>query len=281
MASEFESLQHEAQQLLYECKHLAETLGRPQPPFSVAIGSMIQDGTREAAAIIGAGLTDYIFGRPRIGGKAARKAVDHSRRLQRAQVQDSHRGQALALLTRTGVLISRLPDPIDWRFRSHVANLVVRARNSKSWRTIACRTEGIILEFLAYSPPNDDISVVRKLDRHFREFIEGTLSRLGNDWWTTRVPSEIRLRAEREARMRGQTSASPIDYLTFAEYGRIILSAANWNEAFAAILGDRAGFEDRFRELKGLRNDVAHSRPLSTQSRVRLRELAGGILQRK
>jgi hypothetical protein len=116
------------------------------------------------------------------------------------------------------------------------------------------------------------------MDARFRALIRDRLFALGADWWIARVPSVIRLKAERSMNAHGSTQADPVLFLTFGDYGRIILAQANWIEAFHHFLPDRTAFESDMGRLTALRNDVAHSRPLSVSERSELRRLADRIL---
>ena len=72
----------------------------------------------------------------------------------------------------------------------------------------------------------------------------------------------------------GLSGANAVQFLTFGDYGRVILTDENWSEVFNRVLGDRAEFGTKLKRLTDLRNGVAHSRPLSTSNRLELRALA-------
>jgi hypothetical protein len=156
----------------------------------------------------------------------------------------------------------------------HVRSEVSKARAARRPLTLFAKIEDIVHELEVYSPPQDDITVIRRMDARFRNLIRERLSALGADWWIARVPSAIRLKAERSMNARGFSQADPVRFLTFGDYGRIILVPANWIEAFHPFLPDRTAFERDIGRLTALRNDVAHSRPLSVSERSELRHLA-------
>lgn len=74
-------------------------------------------------------------------------------------------------------------------------------------------------------------------------------------------------------------SLAPVDYLTFGEYGKIILDRKNWSEAFAEVLPERRTFERQFLAIKDIRNDVAHSRQVSARDHEKLLEFYSAVLR--
>lgn len=276
MAS-FEEVRARAQTLLSTVRWVRQQLAVVPTPAAAAVNSVISQAGRDLAAAIGGSLSEYITGRRRYGSRAARAAVDQGRRRGRANLQAQKRQQVIALLDQTSILISEINDPIDWRIRRRLALAATRARTLQRWSTILDRVETVLLELTVYSPPDDDISVVRGLDAGFRQLIETRLSALDPSWWHTRVPSPISRRAEVEAQRRSEGRLPPLQFLRFSDYGKIILLPSNWEETFGAFLGDEDTFLSRFTDLKVLRNDVAHSRTLSAADRIRLRQLAASI----
>ncbi len=116
----------------------------------------------------------------------------------------------------------------------------------------------------------DPAQALHKLEDVLRRFIERELSRTGADWWTVRVPLDIRSRAE-SRRQKQETiwpwhpvsSTNVMDYLDFSDYRRIILESTNWSQVFAGFFRAPSFVDSRMGELEPIRNDVAHSRPLS------------------
>jgi hypothetical protein len=118
----------------------------------------------------------------------------------------------------------------------------------------------------------DPSQALHKLEDALRRFIERELSKTGPDWWTKRVSSEIRSKAE--GRMHRQeiiwpwhpiSSTNMMDYLDFSDYRKIILESANWTQIFVACFKNQSFVDTRMGELEPIRNDVAHSRALPEQ----------------
>jgi hypothetical protein len=127
--------------------------------------------------------------------------------------------------------------------------------------------------------------LLRHLEEALRKFIETSLSRLSPDWWTTRVPEDVRISAEqRKAKDdRPWTSATganlhPIHYVDFPDYVKIIRRKDNWREVFARVFHDQEIISTKLRELEPVRNALAHSRSLSKNGLNRLRINAKDIL---
>lgn len=279
MADPLEAVRGAAPGYLDQIQRIRASLTAPPAPASTAIQAAMEDVRRQAAAEIGGLVSEYFVGRRRPGQKIGRVLVDQGRLKRKSDAQAAVRRSAVSLLDRIGADLDRaLEDPIDWQFQRHVRAEVVKARTVRRPLTLLDRIEGLVRESEAYSPPQDDISVIRRMDSRFRGFIRERLSLLGTDWWIARVPSSIRVKAERSMTARGSSHADPIRFLTFGDYGRIILAEANWVEAFQAHLPDRAAFKRNMDRLTSLRNDVAHSRPLSASERLELRQLAARVL---
>ena len=127
--------------------------------------------------------------------------------------------------------------------------------------------------------------LLRHLEEALRKFIETSLSRLSPDWWTSRVPEDVRISAEqRKAKDdRPWTSATgvnlhPIHYVDFPDYVKIIRRKENWREVFAQVFHDQEIISTKLRELEPIRNALAHSRSLSKNGLTRLRINAKDIL---
>jgi hypothetical protein len=171
-------------------------------------------------------------------------------------------------------------EPIDSSFQRRLKGRLRVARSAARAQTVLQRVADICLEIQDYSPPGDDISVVRRLDLALRDVICSRLNALDPSWWTSRVPAQVRVRAERARRGRGPPAVEPWQFLMFADYGRIIFDGANWTEAFEATFHDEAATRSDLVRLTVLRNDVAHSRPLPTADRVEFRRLSERLLGR-
>ncbi len=279
MVDPLEALRSDAPGYFDQVQQLRETLTCSPPPAAAAVEVALSDLRRQAAAELGGIVSEYFVGRRRPGQRVGRALVDRGRIQRRSQAQAAVWQSAVSLLERIGSDLDRaLEDPIDWKFRRHVRAEIARARSSRSPLTLLARIEDVLRELEVYSPPQDDISIVRLMDMRFRALIRSRLSTLGEDWWLARVPPSIRVKAERSMKSHGSAQGDPVRFLTFGDYERIILAESNWTEAFSAFLPDRAVFNRDMSRLTSLRNDVAHSRPLSVAERSELRRLADQII---
>ena len=125
------------------------------------------------------------------------------------------------------------------------------------------------------------------LERELRRCIEGRLSRLTENWWIERVPEEVRSRAERRMSLREHVwpwleggEDSPIEYLDFPDYSRVLLDPQNWQQAFSPVFVDMDALRVKLRELEPIRNDVAHSRQVTVANAERLRLYARELIDR-
>jgi Swt1-like HEPN len=267
-----------ANNLLSTVRWVRQQLAAGPNVSNTAINSMISQSRRALAIEIGGSLSEYLIGKRELGSRAARAAVDQHRRLTSATIRVDQRVQALSLLDQVAALVSELSDPIDWRIRRHLTLSIAKAKSASRSSTILDKSEALLLELIVYSPPEDDISIVRDSDRKFRDLIERRLSAIDPDWWRTRVQPRIFRRAEKAALHRSARGSAPSQFLLFADYGAIILDPSNWRLAFESDFHDRDSFRSCFNELRALRNDVAHSRLLSTTDRIRMREIMNRLL---
>ena len=119
----------------------------------------------------------------------------------------------------------------------------------------------------------DPAQALHKLEDMLRRFIERELSKTGADWWTARVPLDIRSRAESRKQKQETvwpwhlvSSTNVMDYLDFSDYRRIILDSTNWSQVFSGFFRASSFVDSRMGELEPIRNDLAHSRPLSAMT---------------
>jgi hypothetical protein len=254
---------------------IASALATDRNPVTAAVSDVSRQAVAEALGAV----SQYLTGLRRPGQRIGRIAVDANRTGRRKKLELEARQSALDLLNEITLASDLgLEDPIDWKFLRHVRGQAAKARSAKGALTILDRAEGIVHELSAYSTPEDDFSVIRGLDRKFRAFIRERLSTRGGDWWGVGVPLHLQRKVDKSRISRGVPQADPLKFLAFGDYSAIILSQSNWAQIFFPLLGDRSQFESRMNRLVQLRNDIAHSRPLSTASRVELRELAKHII---
>jgi hypothetical protein len=274
-----ETARHSAQQLIQEVRRQLTTLNPTSAGTARPLDSALGGIRRNLAAEVGGAFSDYLIGRRRPGQQVARLLVDQGRETRRRQALSLARSGALWLLNQLESTVQQgLLEPIDSRFQRHLTLGIRRASYAARPQTILRKVEGLAQEILAYSPPDDDISVVRRLDVRLRELLRARLSAIDRSWWVARVPSPVRVRAERAMRTRRPDSRAPWQFLSFSDYGRVVLTDANWTEAFSAVFGDRVVFQRNFAKLTLLRNDVAHSRPLTAPDRLEFRRIANHLL---
>jgi len=104
--------------------------------------------------------------------------------------------------------------------------------------------------------------------------------------WKERVPSDV----QEKAKQNLQKSQSPwpwvtdenrlpIFYIDFPDYAKIMQRKDNWNDIFSKIFKDPSFIFSRLRELKDIRDDIAHTRPLSPQKSTTLELYTSQILE--
>ena len=133
--------------------------------------------------------------------------------------------------------------------------------------------------------PPDVSKLLMELEVALRRFIERELSKVDKDWWQ-RVPLEIRKNAEKK-RSRSEsmypwyppTSTNMVDYLDFSDYHRIILQEDNWQQVFVKFFKKPSFVEVRLGELDPIRNDIAHSRPVTPEAVAKLRMFSTELLK--
>jgi Swt1-like HEPN len=115
--------------------------------------------------------------------------------------------------------------------------------------------------------------VFYSLEKTVRALVADTLSEEDDDWWTTRVPTQVRQDAESRQQRELDTGITPrsddaIDFTTFGELGQIITS--NW-DVFEQTFASRKAVERVTANLNTLRAPIAHCSPLADDEVVRLR----------
>lgn len=110
-------------------------------------------------------------------------------------------------------------------------------------------------------------AILTHLEQHARQFVEAKLLAVaGATWLKHRVSGQVRQRWEdrrEEARERGRPVYGLIQYADFFDLAEVIGATNNWTEAFAGVFRDKGSMQVAFRRLHPIRNDLAHSRPLS------------------
>ena len=90
-------------------------------------------------------------------------------------------------------------------------------------------------DLIPRAKPEQEYELLGKLELCLRTAIEEELSRATTNWWLERVPSDVRDSAERRMKseqrlwpwLKRPTERSPLMYVNFSEYGKIILSKNN------------------------------------------------------
>jgi hypothetical protein len=127
-------------------------------------------------------------------------------------------------------------------------------------------------------------NLLKSLEVALRRFIEGELCKVDKDWWQ-HVPTVIRKNTEGRKRRsevmwpwHPPTSTNIVDYLDFSDYRLIILEEDNWRSVFVKFFKKPSFVEVWLGELEPIRNDIAHSRPLSPSAVAKLRMLSANLL---
>jgi len=274
----FDELKSRADSLLPRAKSLRDALSRPASPGQAVLAGLLSDASRTAIKGVGGGLSEAVLGSRAYGSRAGARWFAAVSKQSRNRAAGQSLDAALALVREFESIVAGLEDPVDWRLARRQRTELARARTAQRPTTVLDRLIRAIEEFRVYSPPDDAISVVRRLDVAIRACIRTRLGAIDPDWWNTRIPSAIRTRAEARMRARKSGPADPLLFLQFSDYCPVFTTKANWEATFGATFGELTEVELRFRELTLLRNDVVHGRPITTEARIRLRDLSWGLI---
>lgn len=130
------------------------------------------------------------------------------------------------------------------------------------------------------------IQLVTNLEKALRSCVRDRLGRTSDDWWSSRVPTNVRTRAEKNRRRADavypnvSAPEDPLSYVNFGEYDDIILHGRNWEESFASVFPDQAWISTKLRELEPIRNALMHSRDLTEHGLEKLRVVSRDIVER-
>jgi hypothetical protein len=256
----------------------------------------IRDAANDAIASEAIGLlTGKLFGQRRVGRKVGRMLSVQNRQAKRQAQRSQCRSTALAMLNELDGLLETISDGMAPRTMSSLRTSVRQARSLKggapmlrSCIAVASRIESLEPPRPKATSPGPGIDYVRLkgLEQALRELIQGRLGRMAPNWWESRIPAEVRTNAERRVQVRDRkwpwhdaNSSALIDYLDFSDYAKVIIDPSNWNEVFRPVFGDGQVVRVKLLELEPIRNDVAHSRDLSTLNREKLRIYSGELLK--
>ena len=124
---------------------------------------------------------------------------------------------------------------------------------------------------------HDSYRMLREIEGILRGIISERLSNISRNWWVERIPQDVRERAELRKKEREspwpwneELDLSPIYYVDFNDYAKIIARRDNWREAFAQLFKDESWIHGKLRELDPIRKDIAHMRELTDRQLDRL-----------
>lgn len=124
-------------------------------------------------------------------------------------------------------------------------------------------------------------ALMYEFENGLRARVVESLSATDRDWWTSKVPEAIAVKAEskRSAERELSTGASaswhPICYLELGELADVIKTDANWRQVFGVSFRiERDEFSGIMSRVASVRNKVAHNRPVTGVDVALLREAA-------
>lgn len=249
---------------------------RPSP------GDQVQ---RELFAGLGGAITSEFLGRRRVGSSIGRALAASAQDAQRRREAEASRAAARDLVRETRQLIQPVSQVVGPRQTQSLLRLLAQAESAHRPDTVVRRVLEAIGRIEGWQPPpvpsrltEIPAETLQSLERQLRRCIEERLSRLAANWWSERIPEEVRTRAERRRSLRERVwpwldggEHRPMEYLDFPDYARIILEPQNWEQAFSPVFVDPDALRVKLRELEPIRNDVAHSRRVTAVNADRLR----------
>lgn len=108
-----------------------------------------------------------------------------------------------------------------------------------------------------------------ELEWFLRDWLARRLSDASaQDWWETRIPDELRQRAEHRYELESKSFVEPSkfheDYLDFSDFREILRFRENWNSLFRVVYAEwRERLEEALVQVEAIRRKVAHSRPVT------------------
>jgi len=117
----------------------------------------------------------------------------------------------------------------------------------------------------------DAYALLKELEIELRNCIQSELGKISGKWWKQRIPEDIRDAAEerktKDVRLWPWLLGDdlpPIHYINFTDYRKIIISKANWRDAFEKVFKDKDMIGAWLKELEPIRNAISHPRKLSS-----------------
>jgi len=134
-------------------------------------------------------------------------------------------------------------------------------------------------------PPIEEYALLYILENELRKLIENELPKVSSKWWKERIPEDVRRNAEKRIEKKKQLwpwhpakSKNILHFLDFTDYMKIIVRKGNWRDVFQRIFNDKDLLLGKLKELKPIRDSIAHSRFLTQNERDILRINAKSIL---
>lgn len=137
-----------------------------------------------------------------------------------------------------------------------------------------------LIEPVAFSPQTG--LLLQSLEANLRELVVAQLKALeGDAWLKRRVPEGVRkawLAGQEAAKAGGKPVFSPIYYANFMDLADVITARNNW-ATFQGYFANKDNLRVGLIRLYGIRNDIAHSRPISLSDQL-IAVVEGAILFR-
>jgi hypothetical protein len=134
-------------------------------------------------------------------------------------------------------------------------------------------------------PNTEAYRLLRRFVPEFRHFIKGQLVvRYGAERWLDGVPGDVRERLTEFEQKWGENpwvaarSESPLDFAYEEDLTRIITDDDNWKNVFRQWFGsDKRVIEIKLREMRWIRDQVAHFRLLDRDQLARVRRVCKDV----
>ena len=144
------------------------------------------------------------------------------------------------------------------------------------------------VEILLELKPEEEYTLLYKLETKLRLLIEKELSALSEYWWDERVPWKVRNRVVRRMKSGkiapwmkvGIVKLPQTYYLGISDYIEIITQPNNWKRVFEKIFRQQDFIRGRLETLKSLRDKVMHFQPLKPKEKDLLKKYVEEILGR-
>ncbi|SRR6266571_4965495 len=116
--------------------------------------------------------------------------------------------------------------------------------------------------------------IICHLELAVRDLIEQELSsKHGKQWWKRAIPENIRKQCEERKQNKekaGESVYHPICYAYVNDYKDIIVRSDNWRDVFSLIFLNKEELSVCFAWVAEVRDQVAHSRPISDMAYQRM-----------